>query len=94
MANRSRRRGFLLFRGRHTDGGQSHCLLLRREMSKGRLFGGCRDHNSEPARADLRRDRGGKEVGMTLRTWLPRLLLLAVAALIVLGTAACGGGNY
>jgi hypothetical protein len=32
---------------------------------------------------------------MTLRTWLPRLVLLAVLALVVLGTVACGGGsNY
>jgi hypothetical protein len=38
---------------------------------------------------------GGKEVRMTLRTWLPRLLLLGVLALIVLGTVGCGGGsNY
>jgi len=28
---------------------------------------------------------------MTLRTWLPRLLLSAVLVLVVLGTAACGG---
>jgi hypothetical protein len=32
---------------------------------------------------------------MTLRTWLPRLLLLGMLALVVLGTVACGGGsNY
>jgi hypothetical protein len=31
---------------------------------------------------------------MTLKTWLPRLLLPAVLVLIVLGTAACGGGKY
>jgi hypothetical protein len=38
---------------------------------------------------------GGKEVRMTLRTWLPRLLLLGMLALVVLGTVACGGGsNY
>jgi len=37
---------------------------------------------------------GGKEVSMKLKTWLPRLLLLGVLALVVLGTVGCGGGNY
>jgi len=32
---------------------------------------------------------------MTLRIWLPRLLLLGALALVLLGAVGCGGGsNY
>src|SRR5205823_7604085 len=48
----------------------------------------------EPLRRPAR-TYGGKEVGMTLRIWLPRLLLLGALALVLLGAVGCGGGsNY